>query len=299
MYQELINQIILQDCHQFAINVSGGKDSQAMLSFMLREYPKANKFCIFADLGRAEWVQTRQFVIDLCLKKEIELQIVKANKDLIDFFLQRYHNLKAKNEHKVKPFWADSKNRYCTSQSKIAPINKYLRRFNLIVNCIGIRAKESENRANKNFFKIRKDISAKMFHELSPEKAFELWLKNQSKRLVFDFLPIFDWDLERVWQEDGHGTNDWEKRRKMTNDADSIKGWNYHSAYVIGTGNTRLSCAFCILGSINDLQNAIDYNPETYQILTNLEKELGWNFQSKRSLSSVKNRPKQLELNFY
>jgi 3'-phosphoadenosine 5'-phosphosulfate sulfotransferase (PAPS reductase)/FAD synthetase len=51
--------------------------------------------------------------------------------------------------------------------------------------------------------------------------------------------------------------------------------------------NEKLSCAFCVLASENDLSNAIPYNQETFDLLVAMERESGWSFQEKRSLRSL------------
>jgi tRNA(Ile)-lysidine synthase TilS/MesJ len=83
------------DC---AIGVSGGKDSQATLITVvawLRAQGYAGKiFAIFADLGRAEWLQTRSFIERLCQSLEIELIVVqRAQGDLLDLIEQRRETL--------------------------------------------------------------------------------------------------------------------------------------------------------------------------------------------------------------
>lgn len=285
---ELIDKILSDRPEaQIALNSSSGKDSQAMITYIKKKYPTANKFVIFADTGRMEWEQTLPFCKSFCQKENIDLVVVRASKDLIDYILQRYERLKAKGEHTTKPFWPSSKNRYCTSQSKVAPINKYLRRYQLIINCLGIRAEESKARAAKTPITVRKDLSSKIYHNLSTEEAYTKYLANPHKRLVIDYYPIFDWKLNQVWVACGTTTEEWEARRKMP-DAEALNGWTAHPAYVIGVnGNTRLSCAFCVLGSLNDLNNAYKYNQKTFNILLQLEETLGWTFQNKRSLRDL------------
>ena len=78
-------------------------------------------------------------------------------------------------------------------------------------------------------------------------------------------------------------------------DAQDLQGWMSHPAYILGTGNTRLSCAFCVLGSLNDLGNAVNYNRETYQLLMELEESLGWTFQNKRSLRDLESQNSPVE----
>ncbi|MCT7971182.1 phosphoadenosine phosphosulfate reductase family protein [Laspinema olomoucense] len=287
--EEIVEEILKREDSVLAINVSGGKDSQAMLSYLCkraaRESWECQIFIIHADLGRIEWPQTQEFVEKLAHVSKIPLVVVRRGKgDMIDRWQERYQTLS--DQGNTKPFWSSANARYCTSDLKIQPINKYLRQFKLVVSAMGIRADESRNRANKPILSVRKNITTSKLTELSPSSAWEQWKANPSGRLAFDWLPIHDWDIEQVWNQCGTSSKDWQKRRTL-DDSEAVSGWPCHPAYVLGHGNERLSCAFCVLASVNDLTNAIAYNPETYNHLVQLEEQSGWSFQHHRSLQSL------------
>jgi hypothetical protein len=65
----------------------------------------------------------------------------------------------------------------------------------------------------------------------------------------------------------------WQNRRRLS-DAEAVSGWPCHPAYVLGHGNERLSCSFCVLASVNDLRmpSLITLKPIT--ILSNLNNNL-------------------------
>jgi 3'-phosphoadenosine 5'-phosphosulfate sulfotransferase (PAPS reductase)/FAD synthetase len=274
------------DC-AIAISISGGKDSQAQLNWLSHLHSqhgwKAKIFCIHADLGRIEWAQTSSFVEKLASDVNLELVVVRREKgDLIDRWQQRYETLLQQGN--TKPFWSSAASRYCTSELKVAPIDKYLRQYPLSIVCLGLRATESTSRAKKPVVSLRKTISSKRFENFDVKDAIALY--DGSSRLSINWLPIHDWSIHRVWEWCGTSTAEWDRRRSLP-DPIALDGWSAHPAYVLGKGNHRLSCCFCVLGDLNDLTNAISYNQEVYRLLVQMEKESGWSFQSGRSLKSL------------
>jgi 3'-phosphoadenosine 5'-phosphosulfate sulfotransferase (PAPS reductase)/FAD synthetase len=270
---------------------SGGKDSQAMLKLLLhlketRKWP-GSLVAVHAHLGRIEWLQTLPHVEQICSNTGVDLTVVQRKKgDLIDRWRERYEELKRTGEEKLKPFWSSSLNRYCTSDLKRTPIDKFLRQFPFVVCAIGLRSSESIKRAKEPQVKVRFSITTKRLQNLDPDTALSLWTNNPTGRLALNWNPILHFDLEQVWQWCGTSTAQWNRRRKLPDD-EALDGWPAHPAYVLGHGNERLSCSFCILGSESDLRNAIAYNRETYSILVSMEDESGWSFQHKRSLLSL------------
>ena len=65
----------------------------------------------------------------------------------------------------------------------------------------------------------------------------------------------------------------------------AISGFPCHWAYAIG--NTRLSCALCVLANTNDILNGARHNPWIWAELALMETVGGWGFQQGRWLASL------------
>jgi 3'-phosphoadenosine 5'-phosphosulfate sulfotransferase (PAPS reductase)/FAD synthetase len=209
---------------------------------------------VHADLGaeRVEWHQTPDYVRDLAQRKGVPLHVVRwQHGDLIDRIWQRYH------QNKDRPPWPSAKIRYCTSDMKRNPISKFLRNHfpsGNVICAMGLRSSESHARAKRPTFRLRKDSSA-------PTKG----------RFVYDWLPIHDWTTEQVW----------ETIREHGDIA--------HPAYRIPeTPNERLSCALCVMASVNDLINGAVHNPDIYREYCRIEAVTGYSFRQGLWLSDLK-----------
>ena len=278
-----------------AISVSGGKDSQAMAIMLKRwahefGWPWERFFCIHADLGRVEWPQTPGMVEWIARDVECENVIVRREQgDLLARWQERMEKLKGTG----KPFWSSAKNRYCTSDMKRGPINKYLRKYDLIVSCEGIRREESSNRAKKPYVEVRGNITSTHYMEDKEKKKYmgvleALEAYKPGKRLAFTINPIIDFVLPEVWATYGHTVPELRERRKLYkagNKAAALDGWSFHPAYVFG--NERLSCVICVLGSDNDICNGADHNPELARTMLEMEEESGATFKNKKSLKEI------------
>jgi 3'-phosphoadenosine 5'-phosphosulfate sulfotransferase (PAPS reductase)/FAD synthetase len=272
-----------------AISISGGKDSQALLKFLSQERQthrwQGECFAIHADLGRAEWKQTPAHVEAIAQKVNLPLVVVKREAgDLIDRFKERKAQLA--KEGNTKPFWSDSKNRYCTSDLKRGPINKYLRKFSFVISAEGVRAEESKNRAQKPVLSVREEISSKRFHGLTPDEALSQW--DTRGRLAFTWNAIHDWGISQVWEWCETSSEEVSRRQRLFRQghaAEALDGFPAHPAYVFG--NARLSCALCILATKNDLINGAKHNPEVFHELLAMEEESGWTFKKDLSLRQI------------
>lgn len=236
------------------LSVSGGKDSDAMCHHLLdlreREGWSGDVCMVHADLGtRVEWQQTPDYVRSLAERKGVPLHVVCwTHGDLIDRIWQRYY------KDPSRPCWPSAKMRYCTSDLKRAPISRWLRNTfptGNVICAMGLRAEESTTRARKPTFTLRKDSSA-------PTKG----------RFCYDWLPIHRWNETDVWNcIHQHGNS-------------------YHEAYELG--NQRLSCALCVLASLNDLRNGAAHNPDTYREYCRIEAVTGYSFRKDFWLSDLK-----------
>lgn len=232
------------------VNSSAGKDSQAMLDFLVcladEQGVSRSKFVVVhCDLGRVEWKGTRELAERQAAHYGLRFEVVSRDRDLL-------HQI----EFERKNFPSNSA-RFCTSDQKTAQVTKlitklvaekaHLGRRVRVLNCLGIRAQESPARAKKE--------------PISLDKC------SNGKREVVRWLPIFDWTIEQVW------------------DRIRASGVEHHPAYDLGM--SRLSCCFCVLASKKDLRIAAKHNPELYQEYLGVEQRIGvtFSYAAKRPLS--------------
>lgn len=245
---------LLRDGAALVLSVSGGKDSDSMAHHLLNlrasEGWTGEVMMLHADLGRAEWNQTPEYVENLARRKGVPLYVVRwTHGDLIDRIWQRYY------KDPSRPCWPSAKMRYCTSDMKRNPCNRWLRNHfptGNVICAMGLRSSESYQRARRQTFTLRKDASA-------PTKG----------RFVYDWLPIHDWSEADVW------------------DCIRQNGDIAHPAYRLERPNHRLSCSLCILASVNDLINGAIHNPDTYREYCRIEAVTGYSFRKDFWLSDV------------
>ena len=211
----------------FYVSHSAGKDSQAMYSYLVSGgVPLAQIVVVHADLGEVEWAGVQEHIRENIYH---ELHVVRAAKSFLGMVEKR-------------GMWPSSAYRQCTSDLKRDPLHKLIRNdlkargLRLAVNCTGIRAEESSARSKKNPFTKNKRLST-------------------AGREVYEWMPIFHWTTEQVFQE-----------------IDDV-GQVPHPAYA--GGNQRLSCMFCIMGCRGDLQHAARENPALYAKYVAMEKRIG------------------------
>jgi 3'-phosphoadenosine 5'-phosphosulfate sulfotransferase (PAPS reductase)/FAD synthetase len=247
----------LTDYDVIVINTSAGKDSQAMMEYVVGLAKAAGILhrvvAVHCDLGRVEWKGTKELAIDHCAHYGIHLHIVRREKG--DLLVQV----------EERGMWPDNKNRYCTSDQKRDQVAKLVTslvndfigantetdRPVRVLNCMGLRAEESSARAKKNPFQTNKRLT-------------------NGKREVYDWLPIHDWTVGQVW--------------------DCIKksGVKYHYAYDLGM--PRLSCCFCIFASEGALMIAGKQNPELLNEYVRVEKATGHDFRHHFKIASIQER---------
>lgn len=308
----VIEQALAQGA-ALAISLSGGKDSQALLTLLapwFRERGYGGQlFAIHADLGRAEWGQTPAFVQQLADAAEVPLVVVRRAKgDLVARIGER---MQATTGTSKAPYWPDAKNRYCTSHLKSGPIDQalrnpapywpssgqrfctsdlkrgpidaQLRQFEIIISAEGVRADESRTRAQKPAAELRAAITASALRGLPMEEA--IVQRQAGQRVAFNWRPLLHFTTPQVWQACGTSETSLKARQRLHQlgaTISALSGWVGHPAYVLG--NQRLSCALCVLGSKNDLVNGANHNPDTYGLYLELEVLGGATFKHGQSL---------------
>lgn len=247
-----------------ALGVSGGKDSSAMsliVNSYLNEIGHAGpRILIHSDLGRVEWRESLPWCQKLADHLGLELVVVRrAAGDLLDRWKVRWANNVARYANLetvclVLP-WSTPGMLFCRSELKAAIIcRELIQRYpgQEILSPTGIRREESTTRA-------RAPISA-------PQPRLFNKTHNTSGQ---DWHPIADWTLSEVLSYH------------------LLRAFPLHPGYA--RGMTRISCAFCVMGSAGDLAVSADCpdNQEVYREQVDLEILSSFAFQSGKWLGDV------------
>ena len=259
--QNLIDQGAL-----FIVNHSGGKDSQAMFAMISRMVPRSQIVVVHADLGRVEWTGVKEHIMNNIDGHELQIALPLDKdgntKDLLSTVERRHEKLQEKREatgRRISP-WPSPAQRWCTSDFKAGPIEREIRRImkelgaTLAVNCLGLRADESDRREcgldKKAFEQTGEAVTLALDAELS-----------KAGRTVYKWLPIHKFSTPDVFSTIAEA------------------GQRPHPMYQAGM--SRLSCCFCIMASKADLKIAAQANPELYSKYVELEKKTGYTMQNK------------------
>lgn len=245
------------------VGVSGGRDSQALAYRVCAHLDdsghQGRRFLIHADLGRVEWRDSLPVCERLAQRLGVELIVVRRNAgDMMDRWLSRWTGNVARyaNLECVKLIlpWSTAAQRFCTAELKSQVIAREMRRRfpeGDVVSAVGIRREESAKRARMPAWRQDERTTRK-------RGAGHTW------------NPLLGW------------------RRGDVNDYVRIRGDELHEAYR-RYGSTRVSCAFCVLGSEHDLRassNCAD-NHAIYREMVALEATSTFSFQSRRWLGDV------------
>lgn len=168
----------------YLVSLSGGKDSQASLIYVLNNYPKRKIIAHFCD---THWEHPITY-------KHIDYLVKKLNVPL-----QRLENKEFKGFRDIciqKKMFPTGKKRFCTIELKMKPtfdyIKTWLERGYKVVNVVGVRKQESQKRKNQNKYSTafcgvlpKSKKAAKAYY--TKENAFRV------------FAPIIDWDEAQVY----------------------------------------------------------------------------------------------------
>lgn len=287
---QTIRELLEQGAHVL-VNVSGGKDSDAMLKLLWDTYTEhgwhGDFRVVTCDLQRNEWTfslpHIQKFVSETT-GKQVEV-IRREQGDLVDQWWTRYRTLQKEGRADRVPPWSSAKARFCTKAQKEAQVNKFIIKHYpqdaVILSCIGIRADESPARKHKQV------VQAYTQSPTAPTK----------NRHVYRWLPIHEFSLSDVWSTLGWTLERLEALRSevkaniQPGDHEDLyallRNWNYHANPVYALGNDRCSCRLCVLANKNDLLNGILWNPDHYRDLVELELTSGFSFQQGRWLAEM------------
>jgi 3'-phosphoadenosine 5'-phosphosulfate sulfotransferase (PAPS reductase)/FAD synthetase len=235
------------------VNTSGGKDSQTCMRKVVHmafaQGVLDRVVAVHADLPDVEWEGVPELAALQSAHYGLRFERTTRHQNtLLDHVVELHDERKAKGEDKVP--WPDKKNRWCTSDHKRGPIRRVMTAlvherqragkldnaenvtFNgrrrkhrpaRLLNCMGLRAQESADRAAKAPFAYDERASGK-----------------GTVKQVWNWLPIHDWTEDEVWADI------------------RSSGVPHHFAYDLGM--PRLSCCFCIFSGRDALILAAQHN---------------------------------------
>ena len=248
------------------VSSSAGKDSQAAMHLawelaIQHDVPMHKIVVVHADLGRVEWEGTKELAEKQARDYGFRFEVVANKRD----FLERIE---------ARGMWPSPGQRYCTGEFKRNPIktlytalaaetrskldggngNRSTYRVR-ILSITGIRAQESDARAEKSSFVIDSETTES---------------ERNSRRQVDEWMPIFAWKLDDVWSTI--------KDNKLP----------YHRAYDLGM--PRLSCVFCIMAGPTSLTIAGYHNRALLDTYVETEKRMNHSFKSGFSLITIQSK---------
>ena len=219
-------QSLIEQGAVFFVSHSAGKDSQAAFLVISALVPPDQLVVVHAHLRRAAWPGAIEHIEDTT---GTAVHVVAAELDLLEMVERRER-------------WFSPRYRYCTSDAKRAPIDKFIRAemtrrgATLGVDCTGLRADESRDRARKPIFKRLDRLCTR-------------------SRTVFAWLPIHGFTEVDVFA--------------------TIEGAGQKPIYAYSLGNRRFSCVFCVMGCGGDLLNGAVRNPRLLKDYDAVERSTG------------------------
>lgn len=273
---------------QIVLSLSGGKDSGALLSYVVRTYGTASQAhaarlrAVYADTGM-EWPDAEAVIAQqlaaVRARWGVEIPLAVVRKQDLDGDAVGILDVVER-----RGFFPDRQARWCTSDFKRSPIDRWLRNAYVggteagperVLVALGIRSLESANRA---FGRFGKPGAQGWTH---PDVNMDVREKATSRRRsVFDWYPLYDWcpgpdgrtcpSVVNLW--DGaawvpHRPQPWQDVWHELR----AYGVPVHRAYELGF--PRLSCAFCIFGRPDDLRRAAEIHPDLFRRIAQLERQ--------------------------
>lgn len=234
----------------FVVNHSGGKDSTRMLGFVRRKFPDTPTYAVMADTGfeHQKPISAADFARQRCTEFGIELAVVRnPRRTYLEMVEQR-------------GMFPSAKYRQCTSDLKRSPIEKYIRGLphKVIVNCMGIRAEESNARSRLSPLSLNAALTART-------------------RTVYNWLPIFNQTLGDVlaWH--------WVNAIRLH----PVYVPEYHKDGTTGGYLRRFSCRVCIFSTDADLRAIRQHDREAFDLVSSLEAKMGFTMRPGASLVQI------------
>lgn len=301
----------------FVHNNSGGKDSQAMLIYMIEVLgiPTQQIVSVHADLGAMEWEhpgkkKTREIAEDIARHYGVEFYVVTHTRDipLTERVTERVmtHVVKGRYEERegggyelvASPF-PSAGERWCTSEFKTAPCEQFA--SDLAAEQHRGQGIHSRMDATRALLEGEEEDRDKKIENLAP--------KTVKKRTGIERVrPVFIVHALglRSEESDDRGFEPVLKLKKFTAQSTKvgaplyqwrwlpiqllsteeifrmIRAANQEPHWIYGEGMSRASCSFCIYASPSDMKLAAKLRPDLYARYVALEHHYGKSFSLRR-----------------
>ncbi len=234
----------------FVINHSGGKGSTRMMGLVRRTFPDMPTYAVMADTGfeHKAPISAADFARLRCAQFGLNLTVVRNPKrTYLEMVEQR-------------GMFPSPQFRQCTSDLKRGPIDKFIRSLphKVIVNCIGIRAEESNARARLSPLTVNRSLSTR-------------------QRTVYNWFPIYEETLSDVlaWH--------WVNAIRLH----PVYVPEYHKDGTTGGFLKRLSCRVSIFSTDADLQAIHVHDRAAFDLISNLERKLNFTMRPSACLVQI------------
>lgn len=292
-----VAEVDLRNYDVIAVSTSGGKDSQAMLDYLVEladaQGVRDRMVAIHADLGRVEWEDAREVAASQVAHYGIPFIVVsrqgtiskgqmkwernprsggaschgmplyedgEVRGDLLDQVKHRAAQLRSQGKAPIA--WYSSASRYCTADHKRGPIGTVFTKL----------AKDWQaEHGSERPCRILDCQGLRAEEGVNRAKKENFKVRTSTKaQHIETWLPIQAWSTADVWA-----------RIKQA-------GTPHHWAYDVGM--PRLSCCFCCYATSEGLLLAGKYNRELLREYVAVERDTGFQFKPDVSLASIEAR---------
>ena len=155
---------------------SGGKDSTALLIFMIKNNITINEV-VNCDTG-VEFDEMYNHIEKVKKHFDIEITTLKAEKSFEEYLL--HHEKTKRNEKGEKGYsFPDYRNRWCTGILKLQPVRKYLKKLKKeynVIKFVGIAANEikrKKDKKNERYLLVEHNITEKDSLQMCYDEGFD------------------------------------------------------------------------------------------------------------------------------
>lgn len=229
-----------QQYNHIVVSLSGGKDSSVLMWYAINNFPKEKIIAVHAQID-IDWEETLPTVEKQCEFFGIPLVTVQAAKGFLEQLTSKRKDRKTGKLKETKFPSADR--RWCTSDLKKNPIDKFLRTFrgNILL-LIGERREESNRRAK--------------LEEIRPDTR-----NSNSRRTITIYSPLLNYLEKDIW------------------DIINTNNIPVHPCYSLGI--SRASCCICIFSSNEEIAIAARHAPDIVQKYIEAEQQISHKFRYK------------------